>query len=397
MLLPIKSKNPPESFPYATVSLIVINVLVYAFTSESGLTVREDVVDQWALKAMDFPSVTLLTSCFLHGDYMHLLSNMWFLYLFGFAVEGRLRSVRFLLLYLTAALGGDVCHYLLVGINNPTQPALGASGAIMGVLGAALFAFPFARVNVFYWFYVSYAGVAEWMMWWVGLYFLGIDGLMVLIGADTGVAYFAHLGGAAAGFLTAMVLRMKRDDESASDAKATLSEFNDVFALPSSDAKEIALANPGNADACLAWALSCLRKGAQPPEESLALLDKHIPFLVRNGPVCELGDVMAAYGGRAGRYHPRYLVDVALRAERDAEPHRAAKLLEAALNNPHLEKSDRETALYQLAMINEMWFKNYHSAAQFYRLVYDEFPGSPLADQAMARFKIVSPLAQKTY
>lgn len=111
MLLPVKAKNPPESVPYGTIGLIAINILIYALTSEYGLIIREEVVDAWAFKSMDFPSVTLLTSMFLHIDVWHILGNMWFLYLFGFAVEGRLKSGKFLLLYFASGFGGDLMHH----------------------------------------------------------------------------------------------------------------------------------------------------------------------------------------------------------------------------------------------------------------------------------------------
>lgn len=266
----------------------------------------------------------------------------------------------------------------------------------MGVLGAAIFAFPYSKINMFYWFGFVWYGVAEWWMWVVGLFYFGFDLLTTLLGINAGVATLAHIGGGLAGFFIAMAFKMKRDDASASEAKASLSDFNNLYALKPYDIKQIAQTNPDNADAALAWVWTTMTTNQKTPEEALVLLDRHLPILVRDGEVKPLADVLVEFGGRVGRYHPRHLVDVALRAEREAEPHKASRLLDVALNSPHLPKSDRETALYQLAMIHEMWFQNYVSAARLYRQVYDEFGGSPLADQAMARFKIVSRLAQKS-
>lgn len=104
--------------------------------------------------------------------------------------------------------------------------------------------------------------------------------------------------------------------------------------------------------------------------------------------------VLGEYGGKVGRFHPRYALDVGLRAEREAESQAALRLLEAAVHNPHSKGSDRETALYQLGMLHETWFQNYGAAAHHYQQVMTEFSGSPLADQAATRFKIVSPMAQ---
>lgn len=396
MLLPFKSKNPPESFPIVTIVLIVINVIVYAFTTEYGLFIKESVLDQWAFKSSDFPSITMVTAMFLHVDPFHLLGNMFFLYLFGFAVEGRMRSIKFIALYFAAGLCGDLLHHFLVGINDPDVPGLGASGAIMGVLGAAMYIFPHAKIKMFYWFWM-FVGVAEWSLWAVGCYYLAFDFLFALIGLDTGVANLAHLGGAAGGFLVAFLMRVKRDDAYASDAKASLSDFGNMYALRPYEVQQIALTDPTNSDAALAWLWTSVNAGGRAPtEECLAHFEKHLPKLVRTGGVRELAMVLGEYGGKAGRFHPRYALDVGLRAEREAEPQAAMRLLEAAVMNPHVSGNDKETATFQLAMLHETWFQNYGAAAHLYQRVMTEFAGSPLADQAAIRHKIVAPMAQQS-
>lgn len=396
MLLPIKSKNSPESLPVVTIALIVINVIVYAFTTEYGLIVKESVVDQWAFKSADFPSVTLLTSMFLHGDPFHLIGNMLFLYIFGFAVEGRMRSIKYFALYMLSGLGGSVLHHLMIGAGDPDRAALGASGAIMGVVGAAMYVFPHAKINMFYWFGFFWYGVAEWSLWVVGIYFLAFDVLYAILGLENGVANFAHIGGAAAGFALAFVMRVKRDDSYASEAKASLSDMGNLYALAPYEVQQIAKADPNNSEAALAWVWAHMHSGRSPTEECLAHFEKHLPKLVRTGSVKEMAMVLGDYGGKAGRFHPRYALDVGLRAEREANPQAAMRLLEAAVMNPHAKGSDRETALYQLGMLHETWFQNYGAAAHMYQQVMTEFSGSPLADQATARHKIVSPMAQST-
>jgi membrane associated rhomboid family serine protease len=396
MLLPIKSKNPPESFPFVTCALLFLNVVIFFATSELGLIIREDVLMKWAFKSEDFPSVTLLTSMFLHADIFHLLGNMWFLYLFGFAVEGRLRTWKFVLLYFVSGFCGDLLHHLFVGANFPDVPSLGASGAIMGLVGAAIYMFPHAKINMFYWIGWLWYGVAQWSMWVVGLFYLGFDVLYAMLGVESGVANLAHIGGAVGGVLVAVLVRAKRDDSHTSEAKASLSDMGNLYALPPYEVQQIAKADPNNAEAALAWMWSHLHSGKAPPEECFALFERHLPRLVRTTHVRELAAVLAEYGGRTGRFHPRYLVDVGLRAEREAEPQAAVRLLESALANPHISGGDKEAAMYQLAMVHEAWFKNYGAAANLYQQVINEFGGSPLADQAAARFKIVSPMAQQS-
>ena len=396
MILPIKAKNPPESFPFVTIALIAINVIIYAFTTQYGLIIKESVLDEWGLKGHDFWSIDLLSSQFLHAEPFHLLGNMWFLYLFGFAVEGRMRTIKFIALYFVSGFCGDLLHYAFFGLAEPDVPSIGASGAIMGVMGAAIYIFPHSKINVFYWFWYVYYGTWEWVMWAVGLMYIGIDVFWAIIGVNMGVANLAHIGGAVGGFLIPFLFRIKRDTETVSEAKATISDMNSLYGLQPYEIQEIAKQDPKNANAALAWVWSFSRSSRQITEESVQNLEPHIPSLVRTGDVKELADVLVEIGGQAGRVHPRYLVDLALRAERDADAQSAMRLLNAALMNPHIAGTDKETALYQLGLVHESWFQNYGAAANCYQQVMDEFGGSPLADQAKARHKIVAPMAQQS-
>lgn len=176
------------------------------------------------------------------------------------------------------------------------------------------------------------------------------------------------------------MFKVKRDTSDASEAKASLDDMKSLFILPHYEVQAIAKVDASNQQAALAWVWTLMDSGRTPTEESLAHLDPHLPALSRSADVRELADVLSEFGGKAGRYHPKYAIDVALRADRQAEPQSALKLLESALMNPHIEAGDRETVLYQLAMVHESWFQNYGAAANLYQQVMNEFPGSPLAD-----------------
>ncbi len=149
MLIPIRSKNPPESFPFVTILLMAANVIVYACTS-NGLEIKKKSLESLAITGHTFDFPHLISSMFLHAGIFHLAGNMLFLYLFGFAVEGRMRSFKFFLLYMLSGVAGSGLHYLFEGRLHPEIPSLGASGAIMGVLGAALVIFPFSKVTFLY-------------------------------------------------------------------------------------------------------------------------------------------------------------------------------------------------------------------------------------------------------
>src|SRR5689334_7360513 len=115
MFIPYRCKNPPESFPWATCGLIAANVFVYVCTTRVGLVIKEPVVDEYGLKFSNINFRDAFASLFLHANLLHLLGNMWFLQLFGSAVEGRLRWFKFLLTYFLAGFAGDALHLAVFG------------------------------------------------------------------------------------------------------------------------------------------------------------------------------------------------------------------------------------------------------------------------------------------
>ena len=141
----------------------------------------------------------LITSMFLHGSWMHLLGNMWFLWLFGNNVEDSMGRLRFFMFYLICGLAAAMGQVL----TNPNSaiPMVGASGAISGVMGAYLVLYPNVRVFawVFLGFFVTSVALPAWMM--LGYWFLiqFVSGLAAFGGEVGGVAFWAHIGGFVAG------------------------------------------------------------------------------------------------------------------------------------------------------------------------------------------------------
>src|SRR5258708_14092126 len=123
-MIPLRTKHPPESLPLGTCLLILTNVAVFATTTEN-LVIRKDVLDQWGLRPSNFDFMHVMSSMFLHANLMHIIGNMWFLYLFGFAVEGRLKTPRFLILYLLAGFAGDALQ--LSGPGGADIPTIRSS------------------------------------------------------------------------------------------------------------------------------------------------------------------------------------------------------------------------------------------------------------------------------
>ncbi len=142
---------------------------------------------------------------FLHGGWLHLIGNMWYLWIFGDNVEDRLGHSRFLVFYLLAGLGAGFIH---TGVNYYVEiPSVGASGAIAGVLGAYLLLYPFARVTTlipifFFWQIIEVPAVVILGLWFVMQFLSGTSALAIADATSGGVAWWAHIGG----FLVGMIL-----------------------------------------------------------------------------------------------------------------------------------------------------------------------------------------------
>jgi membrane associated rhomboid family serine protease len=149
--------------------------------------------------------LTLLTSMFMHGGWLHLLGNLLFLWIFGDNVEHLMGRVLYPLFYLGAGVVASFAQIL----SDPDSviPTLGASGAISGVLGAYLVLFPGNRVTVFVFRFVTYVPAVVAIGMWAVLQFVNGFGSLTASSETGGVAYLAHIGGFVAGVVVALVLR----------------------------------------------------------------------------------------------------------------------------------------------------------------------------------------------
>jgi membrane associated rhomboid family serine protease len=180
---------------------ILITVQAEAPDPQAPVPVREPA----SLRLEPIPSqiiATMFTSMFMHGGWMHLMGNMWFLWLFGNNVEDRLGHFLYVVFYLLGGLAALGCHWL----TDPQSgvPVIGASGAVAAVLGAYAITFPFARVRtlVFLFIFVTIVDVPALLV--LGVWFLGqlLDARSALqLNVDGGVAFMAHVGGFVAGLV----------------------------------------------------------------------------------------------------------------------------------------------------------------------------------------------------
>lgn len=260
MILPFKVKNPPKRFPVATVTIIGLNVLAFALTSHYCLIIRREVVDGYALRWGLSPLYTVFTSMFLHMGIFHLAGNMLFLWIFGPAVEDRMRIPGFVGLYFLTGFAADIAQATLGAASGVTIPSLGASGCIMGILGAYWYLFSWSTVCVFYFFWIIkvYYGVIEVAaLWVIGAYFLldlwgGIFGRVMNV--TGGVANFAHVGGALAGATVVWALKLKRDTSEVSKVRAIHADVKKLDALTLDEMRPLALACQDDGDVLFEFA-----------------------------------------------------------------------------------------------------------------------------------------------
>lgn len=216
-MLPLRDINPTRTFPLVTVSLIVVNTLVFlymlAVAGQSGAAGLETLVYRAAVIPYEYTHhvdigvhslqplwFTLFTSMFMHYGGVHLFGNMLYLWIFGNNVEDIMGHFRFLLFYLLCGLIA-AGTYILV---NPDSriPVLGASGAIAGVLGAYLVRFPYAKVDSCLFIFIVRVPAVVLLAFWFILQLANGSASLLSPEQTGGTAWWAHIGG----FLAGMVL-----------------------------------------------------------------------------------------------------------------------------------------------------------------------------------------------
>ncbi len=213
-MFPLRDNIPSRTYPFVNVALIVINSLVFLYEVSLGPHLQEFILTYgmvpakilWISQHQPWNLVErfgpFFTSMFLHGGWFHLIGNMWFLWIFGDNVEDRLGHGRYLLFYLLSGLVAGWVHY----ITNMASgvPTVGASGAIAGVMGGYFLLYPYARVLTLIFVFIFVDIVEVPAFFFLGLWFLMqlFQGTFSLAAVDTmsgGVAWWAHIGGFAAG------------------------------------------------------------------------------------------------------------------------------------------------------------------------------------------------------
>ena len=202
-MIPLRDIIPSRTTPVVTIALITINVLVFLYELSLGRAVDAFTL-YWGLVPAAFSWVTVFTSMFLHGGFLHVAGNMLYLWIFGDNVEDRMGHGRFLVFYLLCGVAAALAQTITA--PDSVIPMVGASGAIAGVMGAYFILYPHSRIVtlvtlVFFWQIMEIPAIAFLGIWFLMQFLSGVGSIATATShaPGGGIAFWAHVAGFAAG------------------------------------------------------------------------------------------------------------------------------------------------------------------------------------------------------
>ncbi len=225
-MFPLRDSQPSGSIPFVTYLIIAINVIVFLFEVSLGDRGLASFLKNFGLVPLLFLQqfgayeiFTLFSCMFLHGGWMHLLSNMWALFIFGDNIEDKLGHFGYLLFYLGCGACAGLTQVFMS--QSSTVPTVGASGAIAGVLGGYIISYPTARVltaiPIFFIIRLIEVPAAVYLgFWFLSQFFTGFASIARESGEEGGIAWWAHVGGFVAGVILVKLMSFRPQDSSES-------------------------------------------------------------------------------------------------------------------------------------------------------------------------------------
>jgi membrane associated rhomboid family serine protease len=224
-VLPLRDNVHVDRIPYATIILIYLNIIVFCLELTLFENHLGEIAMRWALVPASMfhagfqrlygpPNyLSLVTHQFFHGGVLHIVANLWILWLFGRSVEDRMGPWRFAAFYLLCGVAAGVAHMAVY--PHSKAPCLGASGAIYGLLGAYYLMFPFAKVRTFILLgaFPIFFWIPAFVMFGLRVFVDLVSGGMDLVDPETlgGTAWWAHFGGFGFGLLSHRLFLLGRD------------------------------------------------------------------------------------------------------------------------------------------------------------------------------------------
>ncbi len=220
-MIPLKTTIHSHAFPFVNYTLILVNLMCFLYEIRLGPAVEPFIATWGVIPArllhpqgniiQDF--APLATSMFLHGGWVHFLGNMLYLYIFGGNVEDRLGHTNYFIFYILCGMCAATTQLLITPRLH--TPMIGASGAIAGIMGSYICLYPRARIVtlLFFFFFVQLVEIPAFFFlafWFIMQFFNGTLSLSAQTAASGGVAWWAHIGGFAAGILLHLLLKKKK-------------------------------------------------------------------------------------------------------------------------------------------------------------------------------------------
>src|SRR5207249_4718260 len=213
-MIPLRDVIPSRTTPYITVTIILLNAVAWLFEISLQQNDLNQFLYVYGVVPAQFTWPTLITSMFLHGGWMHVIGNMWYLWIFGDNVEDRLGHAGYIIFYL---LCGIVAAFGQIVIDpTSTLPTIGASGAIAGVMGAYFVLYPRSRVLtlvplILWWEMFELPAIVLLGFWFLMQLFSAAGSIAVTAGShgSGGVAFMAHVAGFVFGGVVVLALRQR--------------------------------------------------------------------------------------------------------------------------------------------------------------------------------------------
>jgi membrane associated rhomboid family serine protease len=197
-MIPLRDVIPSRTTPYVTIGIIAVNVLGFWFELSLSPGTRQVFIREYGIVPADFAWSGLLSSMFLHGGWLHIIGNMWYLWIFGDNVEDRMGHGRYLVFYLLCGVAAGLAHAFV----NPDSyvPTIGASGAVAGIMGAYFVLYPRSRVLTLIPLFIFIEIIEIPAVFFLGFWFLmqlfsGAGSIAHTTGSQGGVAFWAHVAG----------------------------------------------------------------------------------------------------------------------------------------------------------------------------------------------------------
>ena len=211
-MIPLRDVIPSRTFPFVTISIIVLNLLAWFFELSLDPRELERFLFAYGVVPGNFHAATLITSMFLHASWSHVLGNMWYLWIFGDNVEDRCGHGRFVFFYLLCGIAAAMGQVVM---NSASMlPTIGASGAIAGVMGAYFILYPQSRVLTLipiFWIEIVELPAIVLLGFWFLMQLVNAGAVAVATsGTGGGVAFAAHVAGFIVGMAGIFVFRKRQ-------------------------------------------------------------------------------------------------------------------------------------------------------------------------------------------